>query len=119
MNTKFLKIISIFVLITLIFFLTSNVFATSIDSDEDSADTSSYDTTDAETEDLEEEENTPNNNTQYNPSYSNGNSYVTSVSSLSSTAQANLSLNNILSILLISIGILIIILAIAILIKIK
>ena len=55
----------------------------------------------------------------YNKKSSNGNSYVTSVSSLSSTAQANLSLNNILSILLISIGILIIILAIAILIKIK
>ena len=42
-----------------------------------------------------EEENT---NTQYNPSYSNGNPYVTSVSSYSSTAQANLSLNNALSI---------------------
>ena len=118
MNTKFLKIISIFILITIVFFLTSNVFATSIDTDEDSADTSAYDTTNEETEDLEEE-NTPNNNTQYNPSYSNGNSYVTSVSSYSSTAQANLSLNNILSILLISIGLLIIILAIAILIKIK
>ena len=52
--------------------------------------------------------------------YSGSNSsYVTSVTPVSSQYEANLGLNNILSILLISIGILLILFSIAILIRIK
>ena len=108
MNTKSLKLITILLFIFILIF-NLNVFDTSTNTDEDSADTTVYDeATEQET-----------SNSQYNPSYSNGSPYVTSVSSYSSASQANLSLNNFLSILLISIGILIIILAIAILIKLK
>ena len=46
-------------------------------------------------------------------------STITSVSTMNNYSQANLELNNVLSIILISIGVLIILLAIAILIKLK
>ena len=60
------------------------------------------------------------NNVTYRPQSSNVNSsYVTSVSPVSSQYEANLGLNNILSILLISVGILLILFGIAILIRIK
>lgn len=48
-----------------------------------------------------------------------GSSSITSVSNLNNYSQANLELNNILSIILISIGVLLILFAIAILIRLK
>lgn len=60
------------------------------------------------------------NNVTYKPQSSNvDSSYVTSVTPVSTQYEANLGLNNILSILLISIGILLILLGVAILIKLK
>ncbi|MGN1298738.1 MAG: hypothetical protein ACI4UE_01995 [Candidatus Scatovivens sp.] len=64
-------------------------------------------------------ETTSYNNVTYTPQTSNNSPYVTSVSPVSSQYEANLGLNNILSILLISIGILLILFSIAILIRIK
>ena len=64
-------------------------------------------------------EQSENNNVTYKPQSASGSSYVTSVSAISSQYQANLGLNNVLSILLIAIGILLILFSIAILIRIK
>lgn len=66
------------------------------------------------------EENTINENTSSNSSLSDlSTSSVTRVSQLNNYSQANLELNNILSIILISIGVLLILFAIAILIRLK
>lgn len=65
-------------------------------------------------------DDSPENNATYKPQSSNvDSSYVTSVTPVSTQYEANLGLNNILSILLISIGILLILLGVAILIKLK
>ena len=66
------------------------------------------------------EENTVNENASSNSSLSDlSASSVTRVSQLNNYSQANLELNNILSIILISIGVLLILFAIAILIRLK
>lgn len=66
-------------------------------------------------------DSTTNNTTQTssNSSTSSSSSKVTGVSNISTIPEANLGLNNILSILLIAIGVLLILFAIAILIRLK
>ena len=111
MKNKYIILITIFLIFIVTFSL--NVFATA-----DISDSTSSDTTPAvqDTTAYEEE----NNNVTYTPQSSYSNSpYVTSVTQVSSQSQANLELNNILSILLISIVILLILFSIAILIRIK
>lgn len=103
------KIILSFLIIFLIFTLFSFYsYATENENTDDVVSDTVSDTTTSE------------NNVTYRPQSSSTNSsYVTSVSPVSSEYEANLGLNNILSILLISIGILLILFSIAILIRIK
>ena len=106
MNRK-IVISFLMIFLILIFFAFTSYATESQNTDMVESDTTS-DTTDSE------------NNVTYKPQSSNvDSSYVTSVSPVSSQYEANLGLNNILSILLISIGILLILFSIAILIRIK
>ena len=71
-------------------------------------------------EDMMTTEDTSDSETvAYRAPTSNGSSYVTSVSTLSTQYQSNLNLNNILSILLIAIGLLLVLFSMAILIRLK
>ena len=107
MNKKI--ILSFLIIMIIIIFFTFTSFATETENtDMVESDTTSADTTSDE------------NNVTYRPQSSNVNSsYVTSVSTVSSQYEANLKLNNFLSILLVSIGILLILFSIAILIRIR
>ncbi len=95
--SKLLKILLILVLISSFAFVFYNTYATSDD-----------------------EENIVQEDASSRSAISSlGSSSVTSVSNLNNYSQANLELNNILSIILISIGVLLILFAIAILIRLK
>ena len=106
MNKKIiLSFLIIFLILTL---FTFTCYATETENTEVVESDTTSDTTSSE------------NNVTYRPQSSNvDSSYVTSVSPVSSQYEANLGLNNILSILLISIGILLILFSIAILKRIK
>lgn len=106
MNKKI--ILSFLILFLILTFFTFTCYATETEITEEVESDTTSDTTSSE------------NNVTYRPQSSNvDSSYVTSVTPVSSQYEANLGLNNILSILLISIGILLILFSIAILIRIK
>lgn len=71
------------------------------------------------TENVSKTNNTVSNTSTKSSTTSSGSSKVTGVSTLAGLPEANLGLNNILSILLIAIGVLLILFAIAILIRLK
>ena len=112
--SKHLKTISILFIILIISLNTYFSFATS-DSYDDEANSSSddYSYTNSSNNNVIEENSSKSSLQTLSPSS------VTSVTSKENYSQANLELNNILCIILISIGILLILFAIAILIRIK
>lgn len=108
-------IVSFLIALLILSFFSLNILATeNLGNENPSEDTTLSDTASDTT-------NISESNVTYRPQSSsdNGSSFITSVSPVSSEYEANLGLNNILSILLISIGILLILFSIAILIRIK
>ena len=110
------KIIFSFLIILMFSVSTFFIYATETDN-ENPTDA----TTESQTNEASDSAGVSTDAITYTPqTYSGSNSsYVTSVTPVSSQYEANLGLNNILSILLISIGILLILFSIAILIRIK
>ena len=108
--TKSLKII-LFILLILV--VSVNISFVQATEGEDFSEAETFE------EDVPSEEETANDDSQEAQALSTFNSSVTNVSSINSYEQANLELNNILSIILIAIGVLLILFAIALLIRIS
>lgn len=115
-----------FILLFCLFTYSINIFATSSDVDEENDQTSVSENVEEDNEENTNQENEVSENAVSNtsnpettPTDTTSSRYVTSVKPATTNYEANLGLNNILCIFLITIGILLIILNIAILIKIK
>lgn len=128
--SKYIRI-SILTILFIVFAICSNSFATEMsnsigftqpmqqqntNTNLENQDTNSSETN---TENVSKTNNTVSNTSTKSSPTSSGSSKVTGVSALAGLPEANLGLNNILSILLIAIGVLLILFAIAILIRLK
>ena len=128
--SKYIRI-SILTILFIVFVICSNSFATEMsnsigftqpmqqqntNTNLENQDTNSSETN---TENVSKTNNTVSNTSTKSSTTSSGSSKVTGVSTLAGLPEANLGLNNILSILLIAIGVLLILFAIAILIRLK
>lgn len=128
--SKYIRI-SILTILFIAFAICSNSFATEMsnsigftqpmqqqntNTNLENQDTNSSETN---TENVSKTNNTVSNTSTKSSTTSSGSSKVTGVSTLAGLPEANLGLNNILSILLIAIGVLLILFAIAILIRLK
>jgi len=124
--SKKLKIYIIFITIIALFSCISNAETTNLYnqlSNETSSENSAESTSLEETEDSTEFEEETTENSEENSSIETHSYYTTNqnarINTMSSIPEANLGLNNVLCIILISIGVLLVLLAIAILIKLK
>ena len=115
-NNKIFIILIMFIFISI---FNIKIYATNVSTNSLNGNTTNPIANEEENENNQDEAVEENNNSNTTKTSSSKPSYVTSVSPVSSQYESNLTLNNVLSIILISIGILLIILAIAILIKLK